>query len=26
VAEGKQTRSEILGYCESSFWRCGTCV
>lgn len=26
VSGGKQTRSEILGYCESSFWRCGTCV
>ena len=26
VANGKQTRAEILGYCESSFWRCGTCV
>lgn len=26
VANGKQTRSEILGYCESSFWRAGTCV
>ena len=26
VANGKQTCSEILGYCESSFWRCGTCV
>lgn len=26
VANGKQTRAEILGYCESSFWRAGTCV
>jgi len=26
VGNGKKTRSEILGYCESSFWRCGTCV
>ncbi len=26
VANGKKTRSEILGYCESSFWRCGVCV
>ena len=26
VANGKQTRSEILGFCESSFWRAGTCV
>ncbi len=26
VAEGKQTKSEILGFMESSFWRCGTSV
>ena len=24
VARGKQTKSEILGFCESSIWRCGT--
>ena len=26
AAEGKQTKSEILGFMESSFWRCGTSV
>ncbi len=26
VSNGKWTKAEVLGYCESSFWRCGTCV